>query len=72
MISGFGGTALPAAGLEDNAMTTAPATPSFTDILYGEADGTATITINRPKVMNAFRAQTVEEMITAFMKAGWN
>ena len=47
-------------------------TPTFTDILYAEADGTATITINRPKVMNAFRAQTVEELITAFMKAGWN
>ena len=47
-------------------------TPNYTDILYAEADGTATITINRPKVMNAFRAQTVEELIQAFMKAGWN
>ena len=45
---------------------------NFTDILYAEADATATITINRPKVMNAFRAQTVEELIQAFMKAGWN
>ena len=45
---------------------------SFTDILYKEDKGVATITINRPKVLNAFRAQTVEEMIHAFLKAGWN
>ena len=43
---------------------------SFTDILYKEDKGVATITINRPKVLNAFRAQTVEEMIQAFLKAG--
>ena len=45
---------------------------SFTDILYKEDKGVATITINRPKVLNAFRAQTVEELIQAFLKAGWN
>jgi 2-ketocyclohexanecarboxyl-CoA hydrolase len=44
----------------------------FTDILYTEAKGVATITINRPKVLNAFRARTVEELIQAFMKGGWN
>lgn len=46
--------------------------PDYTDILYTEDKGVATITINRPKVMNAFRAHTVEELIQAFMKAGWN
>ena len=47
-------------------------TTTFTDILYREEQGVATITINRPKVLNAFRAQTVEEMIQAFLQAGWN
>ena len=44
----------------------------FTDILYDEADGVATITINRPKVYNAFRPRTAVELIDAFSKAGWN
>ncbi len=44
----------------------------FQDILYTEADGVATITINRPKVFNAFSANTCEELIQAFAKAGWN
>src|SRR5215813_6764033 len=34
----------------------------FTDILYSQDKGVATITINRPKVLNAFRAHTVEEL----------
>ena len=45
---------------------------AFEDIMYDEKDGVATITINRPKVMNAFRGQTVEELIQAFGRAGWN
>lgn len=45
---------------------------NFTDILYDEADGVATITINRPKVYNAFRPRTTVELIDAFSKAGWN
>src|SRR3984893_16444088 len=45
---------------------------NFTDLLYKEEKGVATITINRPKVMNAFSAHTVEELIQAFLKAGWN
>ena len=45
---------------------------TYTDILYKEEKGVATITINRPKVMNAFRAHTVEELIQAFLKGGWN
>ena len=40
-------------------------TGDFTDILYHKADGIAKITINRPEVRNAFRPQTVEEMIAA-------
>jgi 2-ketocyclohexanecarboxyl-CoA hydrolase len=39
------------------------------DILYEKRDGVARITINREKVMNAFRARTVEEMTSAFRDA---
>ncbi len=42
---------------------------AFEDILYEKRDGVATITINRPKVLNAFRAQTVEEMLEAMRDA---
>lgn len=45
---------------------------SYEDILYAENDGVARITINRPKVYNALRAKTVEEMIDAMKRAGWN
>ena len=45
---------------------------TYEDILYSERDGVATITINRPEKMNAFRGQTCEEMIHAFNRAGWN
>lgn len=44
----------------------------YQDINYQEADGVATITIDRPEVMNAFRGQTCEELIDAFNRAGWN
>ena len=44
----------------------------YQDILYNEADGVATITIDRPEKMNAFRGQTCEELIHAFNRAGWN
>lgn len=42
---------------------------TYQDILYDKRDGVATITINRPQVLNAFRAQTVEEMLAAFADA---
>ncbi len=45
---------------------------SFEDILYEEKNGAAWITINRPEKYNAFRAETVEELIQAFQKAAWN
>ena len=42
---------------------------AYEDILYDKQDGIATITINRPKVLNAFRAKTVEEMLEAIRDA---
>ncbi|TLU58723.1 MAG: 1,4-dihydroxy-2-naphthoyl-CoA synthase, partial [Chlorobium sp.] len=45
------------------------ATGEFTDILYHKAEGIAKITINRPEVRNAFRPQTVDEMISALSDA---
>ncbi len=47
-------------------------TMAFQDILYEERIGVARITINRPKVYNAFRALTCEELIEAMKRAGWN
>jgi naphthoate synthase len=41
----------------------------FTDIKYHKAEGIAKITINRPEVRNAFRPQTVNEMIEALADA---
>jgi naphthoate synthase len=41
----------------------------FTDILYHKHDGIAKITINRPHVRNAFRPETIAEMIQAFNDA---
>ncbi len=45
---------------------------NYKDILFDECDGVARITINRPQKYNAFRGQTVEELIDAFNRAGWN
>jgi dihydroxynaphthoic acid synthetase len=38
----------------------------YRDILYEVKDQVAWVTINRPRVMNAFREQTLDEMIDAF------
>lgn len=38
----------------------------YEDILYDTAEGIARITINRPRLRNAFRPQTVEELKDAF------
>ena len=44
----------------------------FEDIIYEKKDGVATITINRPKVYNAFRGITMEEMLKALSDASWD
>ena len=41
----------------------------FTDITYEVDNGLAWITINRPERYNAFRAQTVDELVMAFKRA---
>lgn len=41
----------------------------YTDIVYEKAEGIARVTINRPHVRNAFRPQTVKELIDAFADA---
>ena len=41
----------------------------FQDIIYQKKDGVATITINRPHVYNAFRNQTIQEMVQALEDA---
>ena len=45
---------------------------SYQDVSYEVIDCTAVITINRPEVYNAFRPQTVMELLDAFYKAGWS
>lgn len=46
-----------------------PPDAQYQDILYHQAEGIAKITINRPEVRNAFRPQTVRELIHAFQRA---
>jgi len=41
----------------------------YQDILYQQVEQIAKITINRPEVRNAFRPQTVRELIDAFRRA---
>lgn len=41
----------------------------YTDIIYEHAEGIARITINRPEVRNAFRPETVMELMDAFADA---
>lgn len=45
---------------------------TYEDILYEIRGGAAWITINRPDKYNAFRGQTVDELIHAFQTAGWD
>jgi 2-ketocyclohexanecarboxyl-CoA hydrolase len=46
-----------------------PAPTTYEDILYEVRGRAVWITINRPKVYNAFRGRTVEELIQAFQQA---
>ncbi|MEA3177024.1 MAG: 2-ketocyclohexanecarboxyl-CoA hydrolase [Gammaproteobacteria bacterium] len=41
----------------------------YRDVVYEVGENAVRITINRPEVMNAFRLQTVEELINAFQRA---
>ena len=41
----------------------------FSDILYEKAEGIAKLTINRPRVRNAFRPETVLQLCQAFADA---
>src|SRR5215467_5793278 len=41
----------------------------YQDIIYERTEGIARITINRPEVRNAFRPETVSEMMDAFARA---
>ncbi len=58
-------------------MTTSPITPAAdwqpvkttSDITYHKAEGIARIAFNRPEVRNAFRPQTIDQMIEAFRDA---
>jgi 2-ketocyclohexanecarboxyl-CoA hydrolase len=45
---------------------------TYEDILYEKRDGVATITINRPQVLNAFRGKTVEEMLETVRDADYD
>ena len=47
-----------------------PESAAYEDILYEVRGRAAWITINRPKIYNAFRGRTVEELISAFRRAG--
>jgi naphthoate synthase len=42
---------------------------TFADILYDKAEGVGRITINRPHVRNAFRPETLDEIMTALQLA---
>ena len=45
---------------------------TYEDIIYREAAGIATLTINRPDVLNAMRLITIAELTDAFRQADTN
>lgn len=50
-------------------MTNWQTVKEYSDITYHKADGMARIAFNRPEIRNAFRPQTIDEMIDAFRDA---
>ena len=46
--------------------------PEFEDVIYTKADGVATVSMNRPWVLNAFRPRTIDEMLEAFHDAWYD
>ncbi|HML07676.1 MAG TPA: enoyl-CoA hydratase-related protein [Xanthobacteraceae bacterium] len=44
----------------------------YQDLIVTRDGGVVTVAINRPKVLNAMRAETVEELIRAIDDAGWD
>ncbi|MDP6707510.1 MAG: enoyl-CoA hydratase-related protein [Alphaproteobacteria bacterium] len=44
----------------------------FEDVIYETAAGVATITVNRPDRLNAYRMGTYDEVIEALLTAGWD
>jgi naphthoate synthase len=44
----------------------------YADIIYTKQDGIATVSINRPRVLNAFRPRTIDEMLEAFHDAWYD
>lgn len=66
-----------AAGASDSSAQPIPAAPetlAFEKVLYAKdaETGVATVTINRPDVMNAFDFQTLRELARAFEDASWD
>ncbi len=49
-----------------------PTIDSFEMITYEKRDGIATVTINRPRVLNAFNLRTLTELSEAFRDAAWD
>jgi naphthoate synthase len=47
-------------------------TQTYEDIIYSKQDGVATVSINRPWVLNAFRPRTIDEMLDAFHDAWYD
>ncbi len=45
---------------------------TYEDLIYEAKDGVATITVNRPDALNAFRLGTYEEVADALRRAGWD
>jgi len=44
----------------------------YEHLIVETKNNVATITINRPEVLNSFNGQTCEELIMAFTRAGWD